>query len=78
MAWAENYQRLHRRMKGLTPGNFVRESGRMYAATNLVLHTIEDMVRCNEISRNEYCADDMLQAARLMLAWSEDSENQVN
>lgn len=72
LEWAHNSQPHYRRLKGLQPGNFLRESGRALAAMNLALHTVEDMVRCNEISRNEYSAADILGAAQLMLGWSGD------
>lgn len=41
--WAHNSQIHYRRLKGLAPGNFIRESGRALAAMNLALHVVEAM-----------------------------------
>jgi hypothetical protein len=41
-------------------------------AAHIAVASYRDMVKCNEIQPDDYSADDILGAAKLILGWSED------
>jgi len=73
LTWCENSQPHWRKLTGLKPGNFIRESGLACAAFNLAVEVSHAMIAARDISRSEIAAADILDAAQLMLEWRADA-----
>lgn len=70
LLWCENSQPHWRRLAVVSvPGNHQSEFNRTHAALNLALAVTREMVKGGDLSRLDYVAGDLLDAAKLMLEW---------
>ena len=70
LSWAENSQAHWRKLKEVcTPGNFIRVQGQAAAAHNLASEVASAMIIAGDLSRMELEPADILEAAKLFLAW---------
>lgn len=68
MEWAHNSQPLYRRMRDLARDNSTQPA-KALKALSIATDARYEMVRGGEISRDEYSAMDILDAAKLILGW---------
>lgn len=70
LAWAENSAPHHRNLQRVSvPGNFLSVHMQASAAFNLATSTAAAMCRAGDLSRMELEAADILEAAKLFIAW---------
>lgn len=70
LIWCESSQPHWKRLKEVSvPGNFIRPQGQAAAAFNLAVNVAGKMIEVHDLSHMELEASDILEAAKLFLAW---------
>lgn len=70
LTWAENSAPHYRNLQRVSvPGNFQSVHMQASAAFNLATLTARDMTKAGDLSRMELEAADILEAAKLFIAW---------
>lgn len=69
LAWIESSKPHYDKLRVMTPGNFLSDSGRAYACLNLAQEAYREMIHCGDAYKTDHDASTILGAAVLIANW---------